>query len=196
MKPSLLKSLSAGAVMLTALAACHSSPSRLFTLYPVAPGGARSAYAGAPIRVDAVHVPPALDRIEVVSDVAPGELGLHDMDHWSAPLGQVSRQALSADLIARLPPGSVIFPHLAKSDGALGLVVDILDFKADRAGATLEASWVLARAEGGSAPTRGTAQLRTDQSAEGAAAMARALSTLLGQLADRIVVALPAPGAA
>jgi uncharacterized protein len=195
MKTSLLKSLSAAAVVLTALAACHSPPTRLFTLYPVAPGAPRSAYAGAPIRVDAVHVPPALDRVEVISDIAPGELGLHDLDHWSAPLGQVSRQALSADLIARLPSGSVIFPHLAKPDGALGLVVDILDFKADRAGATLEASWTLARAEDGGAPTRGTAQLHTDQAAEGAAAMARALSTLLAQLADHIVAALPAPGA-
>ncbi len=54
--------LMAGAAVLAALTACQSAPTRIFTLYAVPPA-ARSAYSGAPIRVDAVHVPPALDRI-------------------------------------------------------------------------------------------------------------------------------------
>jgi uncharacterized protein len=188
------KSFPAAAVLLTTLSACQSSPTRLYTPYPVDSTAARGTYSGPSIRVDAVHVPPALDRIEIVDTVTPGELRINDLDHWSAPLGQVSRQVLSADLIARLPPGCVIFPHLTKPDGTLGLVVDILDFKADRSGASLQASWVLVPSNSSAmASKRGMAQLRTDQPGADAAATAHAWSVLLGQLADRIVATLTTP---
>jgi uncharacterized lipoprotein YmbA len=61
-----------------------------------------------------VHIPPALDRIEILSEVAPGEFKVNDLDHWVAPLGPVARQTLTADLIARLPQGRVIF-HTSQS---------------------------------------------------------------------------------
>ncbi len=192
MNADCIRGVLASALVLAALTACQSAPTRIFTLYPEPPA-ARSEYSGAPIRVDAVHVPPALDRIEMVSNVAPGELRISDLDHWSAPLGRASRQTLSADLIARLPPGRVIFPHLAKPDGALGLVVDILDFKVDRSGASLEASWLLTSSNSDSGDRRGVVELRIDQPAADAAATARALSTLLGQLADRVVANLTTP---
>lgn len=170
------------------LAGCSSVPTRIFTLYPVAPV-TRGAYSGPAIRVDAVHMPVALDRIEVVSDIAPGELRISDVDHWSAPLSQQARQTLSADLIARLPPGTVIYPHLSKPDGALGLTVDVLEFTTDHNGATLQASWVIAADK----PTiRGTAELHSNQILGNATATANALSYLLGQLADRIVAQLAA----
>jgi uncharacterized lipoprotein YmbA len=177
-------------VLAALMSACHSAPTRLYTLYTVAPSSPRAAYSGPPVRVDSVHVPPALDRIEVISDVTPGELKISDLDHWSAPLGQAARQALSADLVARLPPGYVIFPHLAKPEGALGISVDVLDFKSDRNGTYLEASWLVSAAGGGTPSGIASASLRTDLPSPDAAATARALSVLLGQLADRIVAGL------
>jgi uncharacterized protein len=176
-------------ILAASLCACHSAPTRLYTLYTVAPS-ARATYSGPPIRVDSVHVPPALDRIEVISDVTPGELKISDLDHWSAPLGQAVRQALSADMVARLPPGRVIFPHLAKPEGALGISVDVLDFKSDRNGTYLEASWLVASAGSGTPSGMFSASLRTDLPSPDAAATARAFSVLLGQLADRIVAGL------
>jgi uncharacterized lipoprotein YmbA len=174
-----------------ALNACSSAPTRLFTLYPVAPS-APSAYVGPPIRVDAVHLPPALDRIEVVSEVSPGELKINDLAHWSAPLSQEARQTLSADLIARLPPGAVLYPHLAKPDGALGLSVDILEFKNGTAGASLQASWVITATKPAPNAIRGSVSLRLDQPTVDATGAAHDLSSLLGQLADHIVTDLTA----
>jgi uncharacterized lipoprotein YmbA len=173
----------------SALSACSSAPTRLFALYPVAPS-APSAYLGPPIRVDAVHLPPALDRIEVVTEVSPGELKINDLEHWSAPLSQEARQALSADLIARLPPGSVLYPHLVKPDGAMGLSVDVLELKTGASGATLQASWVITAKNPTPIAIRGTASLRLDQPMTGYAGTAHDVSSLLGQLADRIVVDL------
>jgi uncharacterized protein len=180
----------AAAMLVPALMSCHSEPTRIFTLYAVSPAAAPGSYGGPPIRVDAVHVPPALDRIEVVSNVAPGELKINDLDHWSAPLGQAARQALSADMVSRLPQGRVIFPHLAKPEEALGISVDVLDFKTDQSGASLEASWVITPPDSKGGPGRATAIVRTDIQSAGAPATARALSALLAQLADHIVADL------
>ena len=121
---------------------------------------------------------------------------MSDLDHWSAPLGQAARQTLAADLVARLPPGKAIYPHLPKPDGALGVTVDVLDFKADGRGGLLQASWVVsgtaqASAAGAGPATRsGSATLHVDGPVADAAATARALSLLLGQLADQIVATL------
>jgi uncharacterized lipoprotein YmbA len=176
------------------LVSCQSAPTRIYTLYAVAPAAPISPYAGPPVRIDAVHVPAALDRIEVVSDIAPGELKVSDLDHWSAPLGQVAKQALSADMVARLPSGRVIFPRLAKPEGALGVSVDILDFGAGTNGAHLEASWIITATNPDAVTRRGTGRFREDASGANAKATVHALSTLLAQLADQIVAQLSLEG--
>ncbi|HEV7610547.1 MAG TPA: PqiC family protein [Steroidobacteraceae bacterium] len=185
----IFSSIAAGMLTLL-LISCGSAPTRIYTLYPVAPA-AMTPYAGPPIRVDAVHVPPALDRIEVVGDIAPGELKVSDLDHWSAPLAEIAKQVLSADMVARLPPGRAIFPHLAKPEDALGVSVDILDFRADANGPYLEASWSITATDPRTAPRRGAAQFRAKGSNTGATATANALSALIAQLADRIAADLP-----
>jgi uncharacterized lipoprotein YmbA len=172
------------------LSACHSAPTRLYTLYTVPASSPRATYSGPAVRVDSVHVPPALDRIEVVRDMTPGELKISDLDHWSAPLGQSARQTLSADMVSRLPPGRVIFPHLAKPEGTLGISVDVLDFRADTNGTYLEASWLVSAAGSSTPPAIASASLRTGLPSPDAAATATALSVLLGQLADRIAAGL------
>jgi uncharacterized lipoprotein YmbA len=172
------------------LTACQSAPTRLYTPYAVPPAAAGAAYTGPPIRVDAVHFPPSLDRIEIVHEIAPGELALNELEHWSAPLEQGARQALSADLVLRLPPGKALFPHLTKPPTALGVNVDVLEFKGDGRQFLLEASWVVSATGAPSGAASGTATLRTQASGGNGAATAQALSDLLGQLADRIVAAL------
>ncbi len=180
-------------MMLVVLAGCQSAPTRLYTLSAVATAAPRSTYGGPPIRVDAVRFPPDLDRIEVVRDAGFGELRLSDVDHWSAPLGELARQALSGDLLARLPAGKTVFPHLMKPAGAFGVSIDVLDFEADRQGARLQASWEFTG--NGAAPSANgrTVTLRQNLPATNAAAVAQSLSALLGQLADHIVAQLAAP---
>lgn len=178
-------SLAAMAIGLS-MASCRSAPTRVFLPEPVAPTSTPGPCNGPQIRVAAVHVPPSLDRVEMLGDIAPGELQIDDLDRWAAPLGLLARQALTSDLAARLPNGRVISPSLGKAPGVHSLAVDILAFRADKHGASLEASWLLSSP----LPPRGLGAtavvLRTENPSATPAAMAGALGNLLAQLADRI----------
>jgi hypothetical protein len=172
------------------MASCRGAPTRLFVPESVAPTVSPRPYDGPPIRVDAVHVPPSLDRVQMLGDIAPGELQVDDHDHWAAPLGLLARQTLTADLAARLPAGRVLFPSLAKPPGAQSLAVDILAFTADKHGARLEASWGLSSTLHGRDSSAPAVVLQYDHPSATPAAMAGALSDLLAQLADRIAAYL------
>jgi uncharacterized lipoprotein YmbA len=172
--------------LVTLMASCRSAPTRLFTLEPIAGVSGIGRYSGPALRIDAVHIPPSLDRIAITTDLTPGELRINELDHWAAPPGQLVRQALTADLAMRLPEGRVIFPHLAKSRGAIGLNVDILAFSADAQGARLEASWIMTSDDSNPGSGGRTASLEDVTPTAGAAATARAWSTMLARLADRI----------
>jgi uncharacterized lipoprotein YmbA len=182
-----------------ALSGCgHSAPTRIFTLAAAGPANApASAYAGPPFRVDAVRMPAALDRLEVVQQSMAEELRVHDLAHWGAPPGDLARLALTQDLVARLPAGAVIYPDAPKPAGAASLVVDVLAFQRSAQGYVLDASWTLTPSppppnEGSSgqaaAPLRRQLRLTDpgDAGADDAGAEAAALSRLLGQLADAI----------
>ncbi len=175
--------LSAGVL---ALVACQSAPTRIYTLQVAAPA-ARSSYRQAPaLRVDNLSVPAAWDRIEILQPSPSGTLKIDDFDHWSASLRQAARQALSADLSERLPSGCVIYPRLPKSKGALGIDVDILEFDFVESHASMQASWVITPAVGSGAAKRGEALLQNSMPSAQPAAVVRAWSELLGQLADHI----------
>lgn len=181
----------------TGLTACQSAATRLFTLEPLAPSGPHApmlAGTGTPVRVDAVHLPPALDRQELMTSSTPGEFKIRELDQWSAPLSDLARQTLTADLSLRLSPGQVIFPHLPKPAGALGITVDVLELSADARGAVLQASWLVASADAAKDSHRAFVTLHAAASRdEDPATAAHVLSTLLAELADRIVADLPAP---
>jgi len=164
-------------------AACSSSaPTRFFTLSPVP--GAASAYAGPPIKIAEVQIPPSMDRLELVRQGAGNELSVDDFAHWAASLGDLARTALTQDLAARLPAGRVVYPDVSEPDGTLRVSIDLLAFTCAPDRASLEASWTLAAK---SKPAGTPRQLRlsgscgTDGPAEAAA-----LSALLGQLADAV----------
>jgi uncharacterized lipoprotein YmbA len=174
-----------------AVSACHSAATRMYTLDVAAPGTRLSSYSAPPLRVESLSVPAGWDRIEILQPALSGELKISDFDHWSAALGQVARQALSADLDERLPPGSVIYPRLPKPSGALSVNVDILEFSVVGSRASIQVSWVISpaaapTAAGAPTPKRSEASLQSPLSTTGPADVARAWSVLLGQLADHI----------
>jgi uncharacterized lipoprotein YmbA len=178
------------AVLVLTISACRSAPTRVFSLEPVMPISVASTYTGPPIRIDTVHIPPSLDRIEIATEVGSGEFKIHDLDQWVAPLGQVVQQTLTADLIARLPQGRVIFPYLAKPAGSIGISVDLLVFSANREGAKLQASWAGGSDVPGARTCGGTMVLQTSLSSTGSVGLVGALSALLGQLADHMAADL------
>jgi uncharacterized protein len=175
-----------GCAVAAALSACHSAPTRMYSLDPVIPATHIDTYQAPALRVDILNVPASWDRIEILSLSAAGQLEISDFDHWSAPLAQIARQTLSDDLDQRLPPGSVIYPRLPKPDGALGIDVDILEFTVVSSHVSMRASWLLVPAAGPQSAKRSVASLQGSMASTGPQAVAHAWSELIGQLADRI----------
>jgi uncharacterized lipoprotein YmbA len=172
------------AVALT-LGACHSAPTRIYSLDPAGPATRLDTYQAPALRVDTLNVPASWDRIEILSLTA-GKLQISDFDHWSAPLAQIARQTLSDDLDQRLPSGSVIYPRLPKPNGALGINVDILQFTVVASQASMRASWLIVPTVGSQSAKRSVASLQWSMTSTEPTAVAHAWSELIGQLADRI----------
>ena len=197
MRPSLrsARHVWVGLATCVSIAGCGSSaPTRLFTIEPssVVPA-APTAYAGPPVRVQAVRVPPSWDRLEIVREVAPGQLELLEFDRWAAPLGRSLRQVLVENLAARLPRGAVVVADAGNNDGA-SLTVEILSIRIEAGTAVMQAGWAVragpARSTARHAETFSVPTVR--QGAVDAAATAGALSALMGRLADRIADTLAA----
>ncbi|HEY1927894.1 MAG TPA: PqiC family protein [Caulobacteraceae bacterium] len=175
---------------LLVLAGCgHSPPTHFYTLDPTpsARPAASAAMATAPIQLDAVHIPPALDRPQVVTQLGANRLDVHDFDQWASPLGEMMRRTLAQDLLTRLPEGEFILPDAPRPQGVRGLVVDVLQIDAAPGGrVTLEASWTLMTSGTNRPVLIRNVQLSAD-AGPGPQGTAAAVSQLLGQLADQIV---------
>ena len=168
------------------LGACRSGPTRIYGLDPTEPATRLDSYQAPALRVDTLSVPASWDRLEILRLSSAGTLEISDFDHWSAPLAQIARQTLSDDLDQRLPSGSVIYPRLPKLDGALGINVDILEFTVIASHASMQASWLIVPAAGQQSAKRSAASLHGPMNSTEPAAVARAWSEFIGQLADRI----------
>ncbi len=192
MKPLLLAAaaLSAGAL----LAGCgHSPDTALFVLTAQAPE-LRTAYAGPPMQVRAVRLPPEFDRPELLSEAGGGAVTPRAFAQWAAPVGELARSTLTSDLAARLPDAAVIYPDSPAPAGARLISVDILDAHIAGASGSAQASWSVAtpspRPGVAAVVVTHTASLHVAPQGFGPAGDAGALSRLLAQLSDRIVASL------
>lgn len=171
------------------LAACgHSPETQFLTLDPV-PGTPAAGHRSATVRIPSIQVPPELDRVEFARQTGPGQMKVEDLVHWSAPLGMLARNTLILDLAQRLPSGAVLPPDSAPRPGGLRATVAILSFGSAGSDATMTATYAFGPEDGVAAAPRWV-ELRT---AGGATPVetARAFSTLLGLLADRMAGDLP-----
>lgn len=175
------------------LAGCgHSPPTRFYTLDAVPPAHAVAAGARTPVQLAAVHLPPALDRPQMVVQVAANRLEIREQDQWGAPLDEMMRRTLAQDLLARLPEGAFVPPEAPRPAGAQGLVVDVVQLQATPDRVVLQANWSLTGGPSRDVLLSRTVQLAAPASGPDAAAQADAISRLLGQLSDQIAAALAA----
>ena len=183
--------LSAVLLVLTLGACASSPPTQFFTLDAVAPGAPAGAIrAHAPLKVDAVHIPSALDRSSMVRGLSGNRLRISSQDRWAGDLGETIRGVLTQDLASRLPPGSVIAPDAPPPANARGIVVDVLTFQPRGAGqVVLDADWTLLQGSQSHSVLNRSEHLTTT-AAPTAQGEAAAMSTLLGELADRMVAAI------
>jgi uncharacterized protein len=186
-----------GLILLALLSACASSPpTRFFALDAVEPAAAPSGAAGDPVKIDAVHIPPALDRSSLVRGESGNQLEISSQDRWAGDLGEMIRRVLTQDLARRLPSGMVIAPESPAPASARGVVVDILTFQPQAGGdVVLDADWTLLQGTQSNPVLRRSEHLTATAgpSAQGEAA---AMSTLLGQLADHIAAQIAGTPAA
>ncbi|MEO9189126.1 MAG: PqiC family protein [Acetobacteraceae bacterium] len=176
------------------LGGCASATTDTFTLSSVPPE--RQALARAslrpPLEVGEVSIPATIDRNEIVLNAPGDRLDVTANSIWGAPVRQLIRRALSDDLTARLPPGSVLPPgDPGPKAGLRILTVSIDQFGGDTSGhVVLSAAWLLAPS--GTAPTGTPHRTRIELNAGAGTptAVVPAMSRALGMLADRIAASL------
>lgn len=178
------------AVMLALLilTGCRSGPpTRFYALDAVSAPQRALTSLGAPLKVDAVHIPPTLDREEVVRGESHNELRISALDRWAGDFGEMARRVLTQDLQSRLPAGAVIAPDLPAPADARGLVVDLLTFEPQSSGeVVLTADWSLMQGSPATPVLQRSVRLAAP-AGESAGAQAASMSELLGKLADDII---------
>lgn len=180
------------------LAACgHSAPTRFYALDPHEPATPLLLVAKAdPVRVLAVRVPPQLDRLEIAREAAGGAVQVDDLNRWSAPLGDLARNALSEDLADRLPGVQILPARAIALDRTRDLTVEILSLQRQATGFELRATLQVADAATGRVLDSQTVRLFVASNRSDAAAEGKALSSLLAELADLISPRLATPAVA
>jgi uncharacterized lipoprotein YmbA len=143
------------------------------------------------VQVGAVHIPLLLDRQQMVRQGAPNSLTISNQNRWGAPLADEVRDVLTRDLLERLPAGAVVLPETAGPTGTGVIAVDILQFGSDASGtASFDGSWSLLRADSSSPALVRHVTLSERIEQNDYAGDARAMSKLVGRLADEIAHAL------
>ncbi|PMS32591.1 hypothetical protein C0Z16_06560 [Paraburkholderia rhynchosiae] len=177
-------SMTLAAVLLMGCA--HSPPIQYFTLNSVAPATAVTGKVR-PLQLTVVHIPPELDRQEVIVGVSGARLIVDNNSRWGAPLADMMRRSLAQDLLQRLPSGAFVLPDAPAPGGTRSLVVTVLQANTDADKVmTVQASWTMT--EGPNAAQRATqfATLTSTVGTADTATQVAALSRLLGRLADLI----------
>ena len=169
---------------------CTSAPVRYYTL-TVPPGeSSGSSNANVAIEVRVVHIPPQLNRAELVVRTSPSEVTLLENERWVSPIKEEIRDAMRRQLQRRLDSASGLRPDLRK----VAINIDVQRFEAELGRKSIvEASWSLAVTGTGpgtdEAPT--TCTFRADQKlAPGYAGMVEGYQREIAALADAVIAEL------
>jgi uncharacterized lipoprotein YmbA len=129
---------------LLAATACSASPEPRYYTLTLEPAVTSSAGAAdrATYVLDAVAIPDLLDRPQIVLRVGQNGVEMLDYDRWAAPLPDLLRRAIAADLSRHLGADAIVNPGLPAVRSARWITVSILEFSAARDGqCVLVASW-------------------------------------------------------
>lgn len=163
-----------------------SPPMRFFVLTPIE--ASRTA-GGAPdersVLLGPLQMAAYLDRPQLMTRRSDGELILHELDRWAAPLEEMLVQTL-ADNLMRLTGSERIlaYPTAGRAEAALRVTGQILRFDTDADGiAVLRVQWQVKSAAGDLLAPPQTAEYRAQAASADTAARVDALSKVLGQFA-------------
>jgi uncharacterized protein len=175
------------------MASCAGQPDHFYALSTL-PSAARPPATGYATHVIlSVSVPAVVDRQPMVLSTAGDRVSILEHERWAAPLSELVAGTLARDIEQRRTDvlvGDRGFDQ--PSDPAIKIKVDLVQLSARREGsATLEAHWRIIDAAAHIDEIGGevfTAPVASDDYAD----VARAFSTCLSALADRLAEKLPA----
>jgi uncharacterized lipoprotein YmbA len=151
-----------------------------------------TAIGGLPIGVEAIELPPGLDRRGIVVRERNHRLEIRETEQWADSLESMVLHTLAFNLASRLPEGMVVLPGEAKPDGgmrSLYLIVEELAGGPERA-VVLDARWTLRPARPGSPELARHERIAIDIGSLDSSEIAAGMSQALAILADRIVASL------
>jgi hypothetical protein len=180
--------LSIAFVAVTA-AGCGASPAaRFYTLSSTAKTeGGSAAYA---VGVGPVTIPSAVDRPQIVVQVAPNRVEIDEFSRWAAPLDEGIARAVAGDLAVLLGTPDVAVAPLASLTPQFRVMIDVQRFESVRAeSVVIDAVWAVRRSAG---ETTRSGRTLAREGVEGdtfdalAAAHSRALARLSADIATAI----------
>ena len=188
-RPALFGKLVLLGTLLVAGCVPTSPPMRFFVLTPIDADAPAPPVLDAPrVLIGPLRVAGYLDRPQLMTRRPDGELILHELDRWAAPLEEMLVQTL-ADNLMRLTGSEQVLAYPTPGPAAADLRItgQILRFDTDTEGvAVLRTQWQLKDADGEVLIPLQTAEYRARASNAGTAARVGALSDVLGEFAREL----------
>jgi uncharacterized lipoprotein YmbA len=176
---------------------CTSAPVRYYTLTPPPDKTLPAPEATLPIDVRVVHIPPQLNRSELMVRTGPTEVTLLDNERWASPVNDEIKDAVRLELQRRLGRPSGLHPSSTK----LTLDIDVQHLEAELGRyALLEASWsatLSATVQRSNGASTTTCTFQADEKINtGYAGIVEGYQREIGALADAIAAVLTGPASA
>ena len=190
-----------GLLLVGALAGCvplkRSPEARLFALRPVAERSAPPASSATGLGIVGVlpvSLPGILERPQLVSWSAPGEVHIDEFLRWGEPLDASVQRVLAEDLETLLPSQRVIHSPWARSTSVQCRVrVELVRFGLQPGGeVALSGRFVVLPAQSERALLTGDVELRRDPGRADAGRAVEAMSSLLADMAAQVAQAIGA----
>jgi uncharacterized protein len=173
---------------------CASAPIRYYTLTPTPDKILHASETTAAIDVRVLHIPPQLNRAELMVRTGPTEVMLLENERWASPLKDELRDALRIELQRRL--GRSTGPRAPFTKLTLDIDVQHLEAELGQY-ALLEASWSAMLSAAGPPSTGArmtTCTFRADETIHaGYAGMVEGYQREIAALADAVVAVLAGP---
>jgi uncharacterized protein len=173
---------------------CTSAPVRYYTLTPTPDKTLPASETTLTIDVRVVHIPPQLNRAELMVRTGPTEVTLLDNERWASPVNDEIKDALRLQLQGRLGRMTGLRPAFAK----LTLDIDVQHLEAEFGRyALIEASWSATLSATGQRSNDARVTTCTFQADEkidaGYAGIVEGYQREIAALADAIVAVLTSP---
>lgn len=160
-------------------------PNQFYSLDTLPSQTARATtVSGTPIGIDAIELPPGLDRKGIVVRGADHKFEVRGQQQWASSLEEMVLHTLAFDLANRLPEGMVVLPGQSKPGTMRSISINFEDLASGpEKEFVLDARWTI---EATTHHERIAIALASDDSPAIATAMSQALATLADRIASSV----------